>query len=684
MSKQDLSALKARAGRTPFDSVFKNGTTAAPCPFHQTQSGEPFTLWRTASGEWKATCHSKCNRTWDALAFLVDYNKMSFADAVKKLGGKTTVAAAAPEPIGTQQPQTETMTAVEWQNFGRPIQPADIDKLQASRKDKTASFETFQQLGCRMKDDEWLAFPYQRPASNSFYTIKLRNVNDKARGFPQEKCVASNGFFNLQTVNVLEDVYVVEGEPDVAIMEQAGFRAVSVCNGGQSKFDVEALKVLEQAKRIFLIGDQPTRWSPEDPGEKCMDNLQRALAKVKVENVYRFRFKNAKDVCELALQYPDSFPARIVELSEESLKPWIEKEIPRIHELSNEPVKWIVDRMFPYEGLSLLAGSQGSTKSLLALHLGHSVNSGHNTFLGREKWTVLQRFESDDKVFSYKPTKPRIPVLYLDRENPEAVINSRREELGIIGDNYFRYWGQWNKDDYPPEPDDPKLLEWAKREKGFFIFDSLQQWYGGANENDNTAMAELMRKFQRLARISAGVLILHHNRKDDAIARGGTAITSIPDMSFELTKEHGETADLCKLSEIRFRMCSNWLMEYETRWTRNDSPRKNQPKNYIQFIVKSDDTEAGVISKKNDEELALRNYIDATLSENDNMTMLQLVNACRTRFPESGIPKGAGNAPSEKIKRRAKKIGWAYDQERKPAWRKEGESAEVDAGLALD
>ena len=615
----------------------------------------------------------------------MDYRRISFTDAIREIsGGKITQNVEAfSQHTSIEKEKPTALSASDWQSYGRPLSEKDIARLAASRKEsKTASLEIFQALGCRMKDDNWIAFPYQQPGKESFYTVKLRHVDDKSKGFPQDNCVASNGFFNLQTVNALEDIYVVEGEPDVAILEEAGFRAVSVVNGTQTKFDKEALKALSEAPRIFLIGDMPTRWTSDDPGERCMDLLQKAFAKVQVENVYRIRFKTAKDVCELATLFPDSLPARIQELSEESLQPWVTKEIPRIHELSKMPQRWLVDRLLPHEGLTLIAGSQGSTKSLLAMLLGQKISASAVDVLGRRLWT---EFSGSDLRFEDMPefagVFPRIPVLYLDRENPESEINKRREQLGIVGNLDFLYWGQWSKDGYPPEPDDPKLLEWARRAGGFFIFDSLQQWYGGANENDNTAMGALMRKFQRLSRACAGVLVLHHYRKEDAVARGGTSITSIPDMSISLTKEHFGNSDICTLGEIRFRMCPKWMLRYETTWQRAARPNKwqgdwkDKPSHWILFDVKSDNLESEEIQQKTEEEKALEGCIDAALGGNNNLTVTDLIGKCREAFPDLTILCGAANAVINKITRRAAKIGWKHNKAVMPRWTKESTPA---------
>ena len=88
-------------------------------------------------------------------------------------------------------------------------------------------------------------------------------------------------------------------------------------------------------------------------------------------------------------------------------------------------------------------------------------------------------------------------MLYLDRENPQGMVSERSSGAGILANAKFNYWGEWEPEPLP-EPDDPRLLEFAAQ-GGFIVFDSLQDWYPpNFNEIDNAKIVELMRKFRRL------------------------------------------------------------------------------------------------------------------------------------------------------------------------------------------
>ena len=604
-----------------------------------------------------------------------------------------------------QKAKPKPLTVAGWQKYGRALTTADIEALAASRSGKTATFATFERLGARVVNYQplgsCLAFPLF-PADGdgaSLYAVKLRALG--AKDFSQEHAVCTKGFFNLPAVNPLEDVYVVEGEPDVAILEEAGFRAVSVTSGAQRKFKAEALEALSGAARIFLVGDMRDKFRPDDPGAGCIDALQASLSLVCPEKVFRIQFTDAHDMCDLAKRTGDGFAERVNDLSEESLVPWVlrGKSIPKIHELSKEPEKWIVNKLLPERGLALLCGSMGSTKSILALAVAQAIAGNHNEILGRELWTGVKVFSASwtnlpSKDGNYEPAfaetalrfkaHPSVTVLYIDRENPEAAINKRCSQLGISGNHDFRYWGQFNKDNPPPEPDDRRLLDLAKRSYTYFIFDSLQQWYGAASEIDNTAMGELMRKFQNLARTSAGVLLLHHNRKDSegmtTTYRGGSAIASIPDMSIAIEKEDAGLTAHCTLKEIRFRMCEPWVLKYDTTW---HAATKHFTDGSITLTKVSDNSaaEQSRIEKKKKDDLS--RVIDDAISANQNLSKKELIDAARKALPDDNRLAGSTESGINKLTRITDKLGWEYNKDRAPKWAKEQDEPQKSQPLAF-
>lgn len=278
---------------------------------------------------------------------------------------------------------------------------------------------------------------------------------------------------------------------------------------------------------------------------------------------------------------------------------WINRHIPRVDQIPQGDQKWVVDNLLPYAGLAMISGKQGSQKSLLAMYLAQCV-SGRSSCLNR---CVL--VENGFLVDLEHALAQRIgaPVLYLDKENPVAEINKRREKLGILGNQNFRYWGDWELE-HVPEPTDPRLMQFAKA-GGYLVFDSLQQWYGDRNENDNTAMLELMNQFKRLARAGAGVLLLHHNNKPlhrggDSQSRGGTAIVACTDMAIAASKND---EGIVELREDRFRMCAPWEMDYKVDFNHSHPTYPDQTF-YAFEVVRDDDAAAAARFHKQEQDSA--------------------------------------------------------------------------------
>jgi hypothetical protein len=230
------------------------------------------------------------------------------------------------------------------------------------------------------------------------------------------------------------------------------------------------------------------------------------------------------------------------DLSNKEQVSWIFQNIEMADdELSDEPQSWLVHELLLEHGLHLFSGKPGSMKSLLALMLCKAACSSE-AFLGR------------------KNIGAPVKAVYIDRENPQAEVRKRCFALGLLHLPNFRVWGDWREDEAPPVAfDDPRLIECAKRDKPFFVFDSLSSFLNGADENSTSEMMIIMAKARALARMCAGVGILHHTPKNGPLsARGNSAIAASTDMAFIVQKsEHSVT-----LSEDRFRPCGNYTMGF--------------------------------------------------------------------------------------------------------------------------
>jgi predicted ATP-dependent serine protease len=131
-------------------------------------------------------------------------------------------------------------------------------------------------------------------------------------------------------------------------------------------------------------------------------------------------------------------------------------EIPDVMAMAVSQTEWVVEGIIPRGSVTLIAGEPGSYKSWLALGLLRAVSTG-GRFLEREC--------------------RRIGVLYLDRENPLAVVRERLAILGVESLANAKIWGGWLTD-APPAIGDARLLQVARERRPLLLFDSLIRFHG--------------------------------------------------------------------------------------------------------------------------------------------------------------------------------------------------------------
>jgi hypothetical protein len=131
------------------------------------------------------------------------------------------------------------------------------------------------------------------------------------------------------------------------------------------------------------------------------------------------------------------------------------------------------------------------------------------------------------------------PVLILDRDkNPRDRICERLERLGIrTDDEHFWVWDCEQEED-PPQPDDPRIVDWVKRmlkETGkspLVIPDSLISFFqGDEDENDAVDMRALFDRCRVLTKLGATVVPIHHTNRSGE-ARGSSDFKPASDQAF--------------------------------------------------------------------------------------------------------------------------------------------------------
>lgn len=209
-------------------------------------------------------------------------------------------------------------------------------------------------------------------------------------------------------------------------------------------------------------------------------------------------------------------------------------------QLSTDPPSWLLDEFIGESVLTLIHGTQGHGKSMLALWIAKAIATGSD-LLGR------------------KGSGRARPVIFIDKENPQSIVRKRLASIGALDLPNLFYWGEWRYPNRPPSAFKNDVLDkLADLGKPFFIFDSLSSFEEGVDENLPAEMQRVMEKAHLLAFHSAGCLVLHHDNKDGGF-RGATPITAVPEMAIHLY-QNGNTRHIT-LSETKFRMCGSWRIK---------------------------------------------------------------------------------------------------------------------------
>ena len=193
-------------------------------------------------------------------------------------------------------------------------------------------------------------------------------------------------------------------------------------------------------------------------------------------------------------------------------------DLPNIWTLTPRAADWVIELLIPDGAITLLCGDSGVGKSTFALALAGAVAHGQ-PFLGR---AAKQR-----------------GVLYVDRENPDYVVQARVRSLRIAETDCFRVWGTWAE--FPPEgPQSLEIIRFAREHKPMIIFDSLVAFHTGS-EQDATETRRYFQFFRNLAATGATVFVAHHTGKASTAQqyRGSSDIKASVDVAYLLESLSG-------------------------------------------------------------------------------------------------------------------------------------------------
>jgi len=262
----------------------ENGKLIGLCPFHSEKSGS-FTIF-------EKDCLFKCfgcGISGNAVQFVQKLDNCDFKTAVAKVKdflGENNWAQQAQAVDAVFKPAVESsktyksFTLAEYAGAERNL-AANLSVKDWLLKERGISFSTTQKLHLGFKqnvgmlageknadiaDKGWVSFPCVE--DGRVVSIKYRSIVRKA--FCKQGGMAT-ALFNTETIDLFEPVYLVEGEPDACVLEQAGFHAVSL-QSASTHPTPEQKDQLMRAGMVILAGD-----NDGGVGEGIMQKLWREL-----------------------------------------------------------------------------------------------------------------------------------------------------------------------------------------------------------------------------------------------------------------------------------------------------------------------------------------------------------------------------------------------------------------------
>lgn len=271
MNKSDLDLLKSHPGvlgiyRSRVKLIKSGSEFLGLCPFHSERTPS----FRVSSHQgvlvWK--CFGMCGIGGDVISFIQKLNNVDFKTAVESIKNELGMSFADTKQADkifsslSEPAKAISYSLAEYNKFEQALASSQegMDWL----KSRGISIETAKKLHLGYRADigkldtvkngkGWISFP--SVVGDRVLSIKYRNVGTKA--FSKQPGMAKGEqtpLFNSETIEPLEPVYLVEGEGDCCVLEQAGFKSVSIQSASTPLTAANKEKLLE-ADYIILAGD---------------------------------------------------------------------------------------------------------------------------------------------------------------------------------------------------------------------------------------------------------------------------------------------------------------------------------------------------------------------------------------------------------------------------------------------
>ena len=185
--------------------------------------------------------------------------------------------------------------------------------------------------------------------------------------------------------------------------------------------------------------------------------------------------------------------------------------------------RYLIKNWFGYEGLSMVYGSSGSGKTLLALDLAFHLAAGSDWFGNRVKKGSVAYIMSEGNNVSNN----RIKAIEIEKNE---LFSKGSHSFYYLNDIVSLYSGKKDTADF--------IEEVSKYSPRLIIVDTLAMAMSGGDENrtqDINIVLENIKKIQKA--LGCHIMVLHHPGKDEARgARGSSALHAASDTVVELKK----------------------------------------------------------------------------------------------------------------------------------------------------
>lgn len=486
------------------------------CPFHKEDSPS-FTIRKNDSGIYLWKCFG-CGANGNVVQFVQRFDDLSFSTALKKVKkemewseGKETVESAFSAPLQSKKkhntfplsnmiPLTRAMLespeANEWlANRGIGLGTASALHWGYTQTVKAIS------PNHPWVDDGWIVMPTYRDQTvvmAKYRSIQGKKTSDGKSGILRMKDTITC-LYNLDAISSLEDAFLVEGEPDCAVMKQAGYCAASMPSADYN-IPPEERDVLMQANRLFLAGDM------DEVGRKAMGKLWAELR----DGVYLIEWPDGcKDANDVLVKHCHGNGLHFQTVIDGLKAKALEKPIPDFYDVRQTLRN--TNFTTPADNPSRLH-AQDPNVDAMAITLPGNVVSIFATYPGTGKTTwVLDQLELP-AVLHHK----QVVLNYSAELSPEEfgrlvsanVLSKNR--LEITKDDSIKAAEIFDKKNakfyvgYNPDVTDPDkvldIIEWAVRRLGahIVVLDHLHFYCRG--DKDIQQQARAMQRAKNLAR----------------------------------------------------------------------------------------------------------------------------------------------------------------------------------------